>query len=248
MTPREYKHVSELDESTAATLLQFILSFADTKHFLGRRISEWVTAAPAMEASVAAANITQEELGHARSLLAMVREIPGAPAEINTDADMSRNEFYAPAYLGKSWQSWIEVIAAFFLLDSALTTVIAAAKTSSLLPLRQRVAKILQEEHFHQVYYRGWLNRLASISPTGIAQLTKALQQVWPVANAWLGPDDDASLQPLFAAGIFSGQKKQLKGKWQREIDVVLSTHGIADVRQKIDWPQWNAQRREVQS
>ncbi|MCA9739957.1 phenylacetate-CoA oxygenase subunit PaaI [candidate division KSB1 bacterium] len=242
----EIKHVSDLDQQTAASLLQFMLSYADTKHFLGRRISEWVTAAPAMEATVAAANITQEELGHARSLFAMIRDIPDAPSELNTDTDLSRKEFYNPTYLNAPWSSWIELIAAFFLLDSTLTTVISAAEESSLLPLRQRVAKILQEEHFHSVYYRGWLGRIASASLGGRTKLAEALERVWPVAAAWLGPDDDSSLQPLFQAGILQSHMSTIKDKWQQQTNAFLNSHSLKSPEQAIDWSKWNVTRREI--
>ncbi|MFQ5628699.1 MAG: Phenylacetic acid catabolic protein [bacterium] len=241
-----FEHVSELDRQTASCLLRFIMAFADTKHFLGRRISEWVTAAPAMEASVAAANITQEELGHARSLFAMARDIPGAPIELNTDTDLSRKEFFNPIYLNHRWSSWFELITTFFLLDSALTKIIASAKNSFLLPLRQRVAKILQEEHFHAIYTKGWIVRLAATGDEGKKQLNAAIDRVWPIATAWFGPPDDQTFQPLLETGIFGNSLPIQNSQWQKEVNSVLAANGLSASQTEINWSNWNALRREI--
>jgi phenylacetate-CoA oxygenase PaaI subunit len=243
---KEIRNVSELDANTANSLLQFIMAYADTKHFLGRRISEWVTAAPAMEATVAAANMTQEELGHARSLFTMARDIPGAPDELNTDTDLSRKEFYNMTFLNNRWSSWLEVIASFFVLDSALTATIHAAENSKLVPLRQRVAKILQEEHFHSIYCNGWITRLASTSIEGKKQLNRALERVWPIAIAWFGPPDDQSIVPLQEAGIFHRSLKEQCGKWQKEVNSVLAHTGLSTLHADINWATWDVLRREV--
>lgn len=248
MSQPRFNDVTELSEKTATALLQFVLSFADTKHFLGRRISEWVTAAPVMEASVAAANITQEELGHARSLFAMARDIPAAPPELNSENDLSRQKFYNPSYLNHPWQSWFEVIATFFLLDSALATIIASAKNASLKPLRQRVAKILQEEHFHRVYYEGWFERLAQISAKSRNQLEAALENVWPVAAAWFGPPEDTSFDPLLEVNIFLVKPQQAFGQWEAYVESILAKNEISYPKRDIDWSKWDAMKREVAS
>ncbi|RMD97561.1 MAG: hypothetical protein D6814_09260, partial [Calditrichaeota bacterium] len=151
-----------LNPDLAGALLQFGRSLAETKYALGSRLSEWVTGAPAMEAAVAAAAITQDELGHARSLFAMLREFPGAPDEVKTDTYMQTGPLpYSPGILAHPFASWLDLIAALYLLDQAVTTVIRSARESAYLPLRQRVAKILQEEHFHAIYSKGWVAHIA---------------------------------------------------------------------------------------
>jgi len=44
-------------------LLNLLLQLADNKYVLGRRYAEWVNSAPLLEAAVAAAAMTQDELG-----------------------------------------------------------------------------------------------------------------------------------------------------------------------------------------
>ena len=50
---RSFRNVSDLDPGLAAALLAWGLALADTKYLLGRRLSEWVNGAPALEAAVA---------------------------------------------------------------------------------------------------------------------------------------------------------------------------------------------------
>ncbi len=82
MSGLRFRTVAELAPTTAAGLLKFGMALADTKHRLGQRLSEWVNGAPALEAAVGACAMTQDELGHARSLFAMLRDFPGAPPEL----------------------------------------------------------------------------------------------------------------------------------------------------------------------
>jgi len=64
-------------------LFAVLSSLADNKHAIGRRYAYWSNGAPALEAAVAAAAMTQDELGHARTLyplledFAQAQSIPG---------------------------------------------------------------------------------------------------------------------------------------------------------------------------
>jgi len=51
-----------------AALFAVLSSLADNKQAIGRRYAYWCNGAPALEAAVAAAAMTQDELGHARTL------------------------------------------------------------------------------------------------------------------------------------------------------------------------------------
>ncbi|TMD74161.1 MAG: hypothetical protein E6I97_15840 [Chloroflexi bacterium] len=50
-----------------AALFAVLSSLADNKQAVGRRYAYWCNGAPALEAAVAAAAMTQDELGHART-------------------------------------------------------------------------------------------------------------------------------------------------------------------------------------
>ncbi len=239
-----FNSVADLPAETAAALLRFGLALADSKHFLGRRLSEWVTAAPAMEASVAAAAITQDELGHARSLLAMLRDIDGAPEELNPETDMSRSTFFAPAALHHTWETWSDVLANMLLLDSALGLFFDAAAGCELAPLRQRVAKIRQEERFHRIFTQGWIARLAE-NERSRAALQQAIDRHWPVAAAWFGPEDEADGRQLVADGLLEKHPGELAASWRESLAEFLEKHAISIPSHSIDWKHWNKETRD---
>jgi phenylacetate-CoA oxygenase PaaI subunit len=239
-----YTHVSELEPAVAAAMLKWGLALADTKHRMGRRLSEWVNGAPALEAAVGAAAMTQDELGHARSLFAMLRDFPGAPADLVSETDLDRSEFFNPRFLDAPWASWMDVIAVNVLLDQALMLVFEAARGSQFGPLGQRAGKVLQEEEFHRVFGESWLLRLAKSNAA--ERLQASIDRAWPVALAWFGPDDDAVAGTLVKAGALKLSPSELREKWLARVCALLQKAGLHVPDAAVDWSKWDATRREV--
>jgi phenylacetate-CoA oxygenase PaaI subunit len=240
------RNVSELSPSLSTLLLGWGLALADTKYLLGRRLSEWVNGAPTLEAAVGAAAMTQDELGHARSLYSMLRDFPGAPQELSTEADLQRTDLFAPASLTTPWDSWIEVVATNVLFDRALNMVIAATQRSQFGPLSQRAAKILQEERFHRIYGDAWLARLSNSEKETHKRLQRALEKAWILADAWIGPQDDPVTKNLLEAKILTTPPDKLRELWRDEANSVLERHDLSLTSYSPDWSQWDPQRREV--
>jgi phenylacetate-CoA oxygenase PaaI subunit len=193
------------------------MRLADNKYLLGRRFSEWTNRAPALEAAVAAAAMTQDELGHARSLYATLQSTPDAPeAYLNDDKHAQR--MGAPI-LAQPFQQWAEFVAAVGLFDRAMTLVFEAAHDSSYEPLRQRSAKILQEEWFHRQYGEGWLKRLAAEAKTRMA-IQVAVNRFWHPTADWLAMvEQDATNEGVSADG--------LRQRWINETGAMLSSCGL---------------------
>jgi len=241
-----FQTAADLNPSVAAALLQFGLALADTKHRLGLRLSEWANSAPALEAAVAASAMTQDELGHARSLFTMLRDLPGALPELNSETDMSRSTNFNPSFLDTPWQSWLDVIAVNVLLDRTLNVVFESAQQSQFRPLGGRVGKILQEEHFHRIFGESWLARLAATGGATRDRLQAALDRVGPVAAEWFGPPDDPVMASLAKAGILSMSSAELRNTWLKRVTPLLQKHGLTVPAVQPDWSKWNAERREV--
>ena len=51
---------------------EFLLAFADDEHLMGQQHAEWIGVAPFLEEDLAFCSISQDELGHAASLYAIV--------------------------------------------------------------------------------------------------------------------------------------------------------------------------------
>ncbi len=241
-----YRNPSDLTPELAKALLQWGLSLADTKHKMGLRISEWANSGPVLEAAVGACALTQDELGHARSLFAVLRDFPGAPPELGSETDLDRVEYNNPSLLDEPWDSWLDVIAVNVLLDRALSMAVRSLRHSQYAPLRQRAAKILQEEEHHRLFGDGWLKRLASLDEKTRQGLQRSIERSWKAALAFLGPDDDPATRRLLQAGIVDSAASDLRRQFEDEARQVLEKQGIPVPSSALDWTQWNPRRREL--
>ena len=244
----QFQDVSELDAALAATLLRWGLSFADTKQKIGLRISEWVNGTPALEAAVGASAITQDELGHARSLYPVWRKLPNAPAALGAENRFdARETYFNPRVLDTPWDSWLDVIAVNVLLDRALHSVISAMCESSLAPLRHRARKMAQEEQYHRIFGDSWLTRLAQhdkIRP----RLQASLDRIWPITFAWLGPAGDADMSVLYEAHILTAHPDTLRQRCLDQVTSLLQKNQLTTPLMQLDWSKWNAQHRDIES
>ena len=111
-TQQIFQSADDMPTELTTAVLQWILSVADTKHRIGFQFSRWVTGTPALEAAVGAAAITQDELGHARSLYALLKDYPGAPDGVGAENDLqARDLYYVPPALTPDWESWLHMVA-----------------------------------------------------------------------------------------------------------------------------------------
>jgi len=248
-TTDTYHRVEDLPAEVAGAVLRWTLSLADTKHKLGIRVSEWVNGGPALEAAVGASAITQDELGHARSLFAFLKAFPDAPEGIGAENDLqARKLYYSPRQLDHSWDSWLDLIAANVLLDSALNFAVAAFSESSFSPLRSRCAKILQEERFHRIFGDSWLARMAAWDENKKAQMQDALDRHWPIALGWLVPDEDPVSDLLVREGILNLTPVQMRESWLGRVRPLLAENGLEPGPASAAWSGWHPQHRHLES
>lgn len=244
---RQMFHSAEdLPEALAPAVLSWLLSVADTKHRIGLQFSRWVTGTPALEAAVSSAAITQDELGHARSIYSLLRNYPGAPESIGAENDLeARDIYYAPAALMPSWESWLQVVAINVVLDSALQIAIAQMQDSTFQPLAGRIAKIMQEEKFHRVFGHSWIERLVQQEDMLKEQLQQKVDWAWQITGQWIGPDDDPVTTQLVAAGVLGSGTAVIRKQWLAEVEPVLTINGLTVPEDKSDWSNWDAQFRQ---
>lgn len=242
-----FPRAASLDASTAAALLAWGLALADTKHRLGLRTSEWVNGGPALEAAVGASALTQDELGHARSLYAMLRDFPGAPEGIGAENDLeSRQLYFNPRLLNQPWPSWLDVIAANVLIDRATTIAVAAGQDSAFIPLKGRIGKIIQEERFHRIFGDAWLAKLCRMGDDMRGKMQAAVDHFWGTAVSWFGPDNDPAVTLLLQAGILHAAPDQMRRQWLNEVTPLLEKNDLAVPNTRLDWSGWRPATREA--
>jgi phenylacetate-CoA oxygenase PaaI subunit len=205
-----------------AQLSDLVRDLADNKLALGRRFSEWANSAPALEAAIAAAAMTKEETGHARSLYACLHDQPDS-AEAYLE-EKQRQVGATVSVLRKSFQGWPEFIAASVILDRAMAWVCHAAQESSHEPLRHRATKIVQEERYHRMYGQGWLKRLAAANPYTLARSQAAVNRVWEPVDDWL---KDLYGSELATEGYMTEDCEAVRAHWRQEAESLLQECGI---------------------
>src|SRR5437660_4332582 len=204
-------------------LFAILSSLADNKQAIGRRYAYWCNGAPALEAAVAAAAMTQDELGHARTLYPLLDNFRQAEADPRQVEPETRTLRYALAFLDQDFQGWSDFVATNFLLDTALTTFFEAAQNSSYEPLRARSRKIVHEERIHLMHAEGWVRRLAKAGGAVRATLIASLQRLWDETLCWFGPNDDPTMQQLYQEGIIDATPVELRSRYLQKIMPTLT-------------------------
>lgn len=244
-----------------AALFALLSTLADNKQAIGRRYAYWCNGAPALEAAVAAAAMTQDELGHARTLYPLLEDFVQAEAAPEQVEPMTRTLRYHLATLDSDFASWCDFVATNFLVDTALTTLFEAAQHSSYEPLRQRARKIAQEEQLHFVHGEGWVRRLAQAGGAVRKTLLASLQRFWDETLCWFGPSDDPILAQLQSTGIIDATPAALRERYLQKIMPVLrsleldSAFPVAfnagtkawKLTQPLPWTRWNAASRRLE-
>src|SRR5579864_9795670 len=235
-----------------AALFAILSSLADNKQAVGRRYAYWCNGAPALEAAVAAAAMTQDELGHARTLYPLLENFTQSEIDPGQNDPQTRTLHYHLAYLDNDFRGWSDFVATNFLLDSALTTFFESAQHSTYEPLRQRARKIVQEERIHQMHGEGWVRRLARAGGAVRAALTASLYRLWDETLCWFGPNDDPTMQQLYREDIIDALPDELRSRYLQkimptlnglEIDVPVVFDGGRkwwEASQALEWDKWD--------
>jgi phenylacetate-CoA oxygenase PaaI subunit len=247
---------SDFTSKTQAVLLNLLLQLADNKYVLGKRYAEWANSAPMLEAAVAAAAMTQDELGHARSIYPLFRTFPEAPPVLKKEED--RTNLSNVAFLDHPFGSWIDFVTACFLFDQALSVIFEAARVSVFEPLKQRAAKILQEERFHAMYGATWVRSLAKKESPAREQLEDTLRRVWPEVICWLGQPGEKYQQYAVDEGLLCDDVDTLRQKFLRRVGPVLQETGYAlpfthdavtgrwELTAALPWEHWDPKTRRL--
>ena len=237
-------------------IFRLLARLADNKYWLGRRYAEWCSSAPTLESSVAAAAMAQDELGHARALYPLLRQLaPKAGIAVGPEIEPeTRTRFLAMAALDGDFTSWPDFIAANVLIDGALTQIFEAAQSSSFEPLAARSRKVLQEERTHTLHGNGWLRRLGREEGPVRAATEAALARILPETLCWFGPTGAASEQDALVAGaVLDATPDMLRSRFLSDIGPVGAAakldlplrHQKGDswtLTEPLPWDRWDAE------
>jgi phenylacetate-CoA oxygenase PaaI subunit len=241
-----------------AALFAVLSSLADNKQVVGRRYAYWSNGAPSLEAAVAAAAMTQDELGHARTLYPLLEDFAQGRSDPAQVEPMTRTLRYHLSFLDTDFAGWSDFVATNFLLDTALTTFFESAQHSSYEPLRARARKIVQEEQLHFIHAQGWVRRLAKAGGAVRSALASSLEGLWDETLCWFGPPEDPSMRQLEREGIIDATPDELRSRYLQKIMPTLSGLEIGvpvsfnatskkwEPAQTLPWAKWQARERRL--
>jgi phenylacetate-CoA oxygenase PaaI subunit len=242
-----------LPPSVQKPLFELLYVLADSKHILGLRYGEWLSA-PVLEASIAAISMAQDELGHARIFYALIDEFVND--RLFQKHPDEPNQYRNLELINQSFADWPEFVVANALYDSALSTILEAMRQSRYLPLKQRMAKILEEEKFHFQHGKGWIARLAASSPKAKAELEKKIRSTLPLLMSWFGQPGSDSEQALHKSGVIETDSDGLRDRFLNTVAPMLQSAGLdlpitTDVvtgqwilSTPLDWKGWDESMR----
>jgi len=189
------------------------------------RYAEWCIAAPTLEADIAAAAMGLDDIGHSRVLYGSLREL-GTP-----DAGTEDTPSYANVpFLDRPWTDWSEFVAANAVLDSAFTLMMEALANGNVDVLRTRLKKMLQEERYHTLHGRSWMQEVKAGA---------ALERAWRESLEWIGPEN-ADVDELHGAGRLAHGVRDLRRLLEERLDIKAPPSGL-------EWGGWEPIRRRTQ-
>lgn len=239
-----------------AALVNLITVLADTKYFLGRRVSEWTTGAPTLEAAVTAAAVAQEELGHSRAIFPLLEELPwpGRPQPLEREHDRARR--YCVSFLDHEFPTWAHVVAACLLIDTGVNTMFEALVDGAHEGLAIRVRRALEEERFHMGYAESLARQIVGFG-AGPAELQARVDALLPEMLCWFGPRGEPGVELLAAEGVLKWTNEDLRQRYLGRVAPLLLELGLrlplhwdlAAGRWEYDelpWGRWNALQRRL--
>lgn len=207
------KEVADIEAPAAERdpIRDLILVLADSKRLLGMRYAEWILGAPELEAGIACASMAQDEWGHARLLYAMLKDFGDDVDGLEHGREPA--DYRNIEVLDEPVASWPDFVAINVLVDGALATQLEALRSSSFVPLRQRVGKVLEEERFHAAHAAAWFRRLAAAGDASRAALDDAVRRMVADVLRWFGPDSPRATA-LEAAGVADAAGSKLRDRF----------------------------------
>ena len=177
----------------------------------------------------------------------MLRDFLGAPDAIGFENDLeARDDYYNPRILNRPWESWLDVIAVNVLLDRALSIAVEATGYSTFAPLKQRTAKILQEESYHRLFGDSWLARLAQGDEGTRRRMQDSLERFWEATQAWFGPNEDPATNQLQSAAVLDATPDEMRSRWFNDVSALLRAQDLAIPAGQPDWLRWDSVYRDV--
>jgi 1,2-phenylacetyl-CoA epoxidase catalytic subunit len=176
--------------------------------------------------------MAQDEWGHGRLLYALLRDFGDDVDRL--EHGRQPGDYRNMEVLDRAPASWAEFVALNALADAALTVQFEALRQSSYAPIRQRVEKLLEEEHFHSAHAQAWFRRLAHGGTAARAAIHDAMRAYLPDLLRWFG-DDTRRARALVEASVVDATGSTLRARFVERIAPLLREIEAGDAVRSIE-------------
>jgi ring-1,2-phenylacetyl-CoA epoxidase subunit PaaC len=208
--PQEAVSWDQFSTEAQAAAKAYLYAIADDEMLIGHRDSEWTGLGPILEEDIAFSSMAQDELGHALVWFKLLESL-GEP-------DPDRNAFLREA---SGWRNarfcelprgdYAFSLVRQYLFDLAEVVRYDALKQSPWSPMAEAATKLRQEEKYHLLHGRAFVERLGKAGGESKQRLQTALDTLMPYAmGLWEAPEGEAV---LVEAGILPSSQ-QLQSLW----------------------------------
>ena len=232
-------------------LRALIIRLAENKSALGWRYAEWGASASLPESAVAVTDMALDEHNHATMLYTLI------------DGGLQRKKESIAAYVSATptpflrapWRNWVDLVAANFLFDSAMSIILTSAIESRSESLARAARLILQEEQPHAAYGDGWVRRLGTEGGPMAQGVEASLRRIWNEVFCWLGPQYDPAFETLYARKILDAMPNVLRARLLAQVGPAIKAArlklpvrppargNVWEFTDPLPWAQWDAAR-----
>jgi ring-1,2-phenylacetyl-CoA epoxidase subunit PaaC len=207
-------------------------SMADDEFIVGFTDSEWTGIAPLLEEDIAMSSLSQDELGHAAALYALLAELTGGDAD-RLAYDREPADYRHARLLDHGRGDWALTMARRYLYETADAVRLEALVGGRWSPLADLVGKIVREERYHLMHVEAWLDRLATGGDDTYGRLSAALDELGPDAGTVFTPLPDEPA--LIDAGILAAPMRVLEDRWRAAIAPTFARLGLSSIPPTVD-------------
>ncbi len=206
-----------------------VLALADDELCVGQNLAWWIAVGPFLEEDLALTSISQDELGHARALYALLSD------DVDALAYGRQPHEYLSAHLTElPCRDWGETLVRHFLYDTAETVRWSALAESSWEALAAVARRALAEERSHLRHASGLVSRLLR-TRAGCERLLPLFDQFAPMAYELFDLPSDCSPESIVTAGVMTCPPSDQRAEWQATVDAAL-----AEADHAVRWPAEN--------
>ncbi|MEO6188981.1 MAG: 1,2-phenylacetyl-CoA epoxidase subunit PaaC [Saprospiraceae bacterium] len=216
------------------SLLNYVLSIADSSLILGQRLGEWCGHGPILEQDIAMTNISLDYVGRARLLYQYATELEGL-GRTEDDLAFLREEMEFKNLLLTEHRNidFGYTVARQFLLDAYFVPFFEALSKSIDQRLAHIAEKSLKESHYHYRWSSEWMIRLGDGTEESHNRIQNAVNGLWEFTGEMFIITDYE--QQLIDDHIIPNLE-EIKSIWDQSINSVFSEATIS--RPKDTWFQ----------